>query len=522
MTIKSVNARFMMVLLPLLALCFVLISGVTYYMASESLSRSAVTVARCLGNEAALRMQISVADIHLPLKVAAAHPDAFLSGNEDAILQELNALKKTSSLIGQTLFAMPNGQTLRADGKHLDRSSRAYFQKVVRTGEPYISKPFLGETTRKMQTMVLQPIFANGELRGVLFASVHLSTLVDKVMADAIFSDETLYITDEDGVVVGCSEHPNMAGHEELMGEGAMDEKLAYALRTAIASEEQTFVSFHAPDGTERFGAVTPFNLAGNRWTIVSSYPIARINGQIRQLLIAVAAVFIIAVLLAFLIVRVFAQTIAAPLNKVAREFQSISGTSDGDDDDNEKDEIGTLEESVEHIRSLHDKSLQLERKASSDELTGLLNRFGFKRKVGEAMKEHEGHSAVLVFADLDHLKHINDRIGHAAGDDAIYVAAHLLRTGFGGDAIIGRVGGDEFVIFLCTEHGNGADAVERTKALMRDYNATSRKPYYVELSIGATSFVCSPEADISALLRKADDCLYEAKQKRRETSIRY
>ena len=237
MTIKSVNARFMMVLLPLLALCFVLISGVTYYMASESLSRSAVTVARCLGNEAALRMQISVADIHLPLKVAAAHPDAFLSGNEDAILQELNALKKTSSLIGQTLFAMPNGQTLRADGKHLDRSSRAYFQKVVRTGEPYISKPFLGETTRKMQTMVLQPVFANGELRGVLFASVHLSTLVDKVMADAIFSDETLYITDEDGVVVGCSEHPNMAGHEELMGEGAMDEKLAYALQTAIASE---------------------------------------------------------------------------------------------------------------------------------------------------------------------------------------------------------------------------------------------------------------------------------------------
>ena len=522
MTIKSVNARFMMVLLPLLALCFVLISGVTYYMASDSLSKSAVTVARCLGNEAALRMQISVADIHLPLKVAAAHPDAFLSGNEDAILQELNALKKTSSLIGQTLFAMPNGQTLRADAKHLDRSSRTYFQKVVRTGEPYISKPFLGETTKKMQTMVLQPIFGNGELRGVLFASVHLSTLVDKVMADAIFSDEYLYITDEDGVVVGCSEHPEMAGHEKLMGEGAMDEKLAYALQTAIATDEQTFASFHVPDGTERFGVVTPFDLAGNRWAIVSSYPIERVNGQIRQLLAAVAAAFLIAILLAFLIVRLFAQTIAAPLTKVVREFQSISGSPYVDDEDDETDEIGTLEESVEHIRSLHDKSRQLEQKASSDELTGLLNRFGFKRKVGEAMKEHEGHNAVLVFADLDHLKHINDRIGHAAGDDAIYAAAHLLRTGFGGEAIIGRVGGDEFVIFLCKEHGNSADAVERTKSLMRDYNANSKKPYYVELSIGATSFVCSPTADISALLRKADDCLYEAKQKRRETSIRY
>ena len=98
MTIRSVNARFMMVLLPLLALCFVLISGVTYYMASEFLSRSEVTVARCLGNEAALRMRISVADIQLPLKVAAAHPRAFLSGDEGEIVAELIALKKTSPL----------------------------------------------------------------------------------------------------------------------------------------------------------------------------------------------------------------------------------------------------------------------------------------------------------------------------------------------------------------------------------------------------------------------------------------
>ena len=77
-------------------------------------------------------------------------------------------------------------------------------------------------------------------------------------------------------------------------------------------------------------------------------------------------------------------------------------------------------------------------------------------------------------------------------------------------------------LLFCFPVHGNSAGAVERTKAMIRDYNATSKKPYYVELSIGATSFVCSPEADVSALLRKADDCLYEAKQKRRETSIRY
>ena len=519
MTIKSVHARFMMVLLPLLALCFVLISGLTYYMARESLSEGGVLVARCLGNEAALRMQISVADIQLPLKVAAAHPEAFLSGDEDAILRELNELKRTSPLIGQTLFARPDGQTLRADGKHLDRGSRAYFRQVLRTGEPYISKPFLGETTKKMQTMVLQPVFENGELGGVLFASVHLSTLVDRVVANAIFSDENLYIIDEDGLVVGASELSEMVGRDNLMGEGSPDQRLAYAIRTSLATEEQTFTAFRALDGSERFGAVTPFQIAGNRWAVVSCYPLERIDGEIRRLLQVVAAVFLVAVLLAFLIVRFFAETITAPLNKVAREFRSLEGTAE---DDGETDEIGALEEGIEHLRSLHDKSRQLERKASSDELTGLLNRYGFKEKVGEAMKEYAGNEAVLVFADLDHLKHINDKIGHAAGDDAISAAARMLRSGFRERAIIGRVGGDEFVIFLCAAHGNGVEAVERTRALMRDYNAESKKPYYVELSIGATSFVCTPGADISALMHKADECLYEAKQNRRETAIRY
>ena len=518
MMIKSVNGRFMMVLLPLLALCFVLISGVTYYMAKDSLSYSSVLLARCIGNEAALRMQISVADIQLPLKVAAAHPHGLLSEDEEEVLRELVALKKTSSLIGQILFAKPDGKTLRADGKHLDRSSRAYFQKVLRTKEPYISKPFLGETTQKMQTMVLQPVFSDGELKGVLFASVHLSTLVNKILEAEVFPDESLYIMDEDGTVVGCNEHPDIVGHAKLVGEGAADARLEYALRTAIATEEQTFTKFRALDGTERFAAVTPVSISGNRWAIVSSYPLERVDAQIRHLLVAVAAVFLVTVLLAFLIVRFFANTIAAPLQKIASEVRSIGGKAGGD---GVKDEIGTLAESVEQMRSIHDESKKMEQKASSDELTGLLNRFGFKRKVSAAMTEHEGHDAVIVFADLDHLKHINDQIGHAAGDDAIATAAHLLRLGFGGDAVIGRVGGDEFVIFLLTEHGGCVDVLDRMRDLMRDYNESSQKPYLVELSMGATSFVCGPDVDISSLMKKADECLYEAKQKRRATSIR-
>ena len=518
MRIKSVNAKFMLLLLPLLALCFVLSSGVTYYMASDFLSRGNVLLARCIGNEAALRMQISVADIHLPLKVAAAHPDALLSEDEAVVLGELNALKKTSPLIGQILFARPDGQTLRADGVRLDRGSREYFQRVVRTGLPYITKPFLGETTRKMQAMVLQPVFSDGELRGVLFASVHLHTLVEKVLEKEIFSDESIYIIAEDGLVVGCREQSGIADSPGVVGENVTDDRLEEAIRTAVAAEEQTFTKFRASDGTERFAAVTPFDLSGNRWAIVSSFPQERVNARIRQLLEAVAAVFFVTILLAFVIVRFFAHTISEPLHKIASEFQSI-----GDEPALESgaDEIGALARGVEKMRSIQDENKKMEQQALSDELTGRFNRFGVKRKAGEAMAEHEGQAAMIVLADLDHLKHINDEIGHAAGDDALCAAARLLMEGFGEDAVISRSGGDEFVILAFGNHGDSAKAIDGVRRLLREYNERSRKPYLVELSMGAAEFVCSPDADILGLMREADESLYKAKTLRRETAIR-
>ena len=176
MTIRSVNARFMMVLLPLLALCFVLISGVTYYMASESLSGSAVTVARCLGNEAALRMQISVADIQLPLKVAAAHPNAFLSGDEGEIIgittatyasaQNINMAVKIKEVIA--LFNKWDKKTTTQIGYMKGNSYPSVSSSqqaaeggtvwVTKTGKKYHSSPYCSKMTSPIEMDLLEAI----------------------------------------------------------------------------------------------------------------------------------------------------------------------------------------------------------------------------------------------------------------------------------------------------------------------------------------------------------------------------
>ncbi len=173
-------------------------------------------------------------------------------------------------------------------------------------------------------------------------------------------------------------------------------------------------------------------------------------------------------------------------------------------------------------IRILNDQSQQYERKATQDELTGLLNRFGFISRVDSSIAGHSSERAILAFADLDHLKHINDTLGHAAGDAAITTAADLLRQGFGPSAVIGRMGGDEFVVFSCLAPGEKPeDMLAKVRNLSAEYNAKSRKPYYVEISLGLTEFQCESSVNLSQLLKRADACLYEAKQTRRATSIR-
>src|SRR6185369_5039973 len=83
-----------------------------------------------------------------------------------------------------------------------------------------------------------------------------------------------------------------------------------------------------------------------------------------------------------------------------------------------------------------------------SDELTGLANRRGFMLLAEQQIKlaQRTGKGLVLVFADLDRLKWINDTLGHAEGDRAIQDTALILRNSFRTSDIVARLGGDEFV----------------------------------------------------------------------------
>ena len=159
---------------------------------------------------------------------------------------------------------------------------------------------------------------------------------------------------------------------------------------------------------------------------------------------------------------------------------------------------------------------------AITDELTELYNRRGFDALVHQHLRlaRRNRQNFALFFADIDGLKSINDRFGHAAGDRAIQQTAGILRSTFRDSDIIARMGGDEFVIMAidCTEAGAKA-LVERVQASLVPGASGSKDEFELSLSVGIT---CSDTADRAALpelIARADAALYKMKQERKNTS---
>ncbi len=156
------------------------------------------------------------------------------------------------------------------------------------------------------------------------------------------------------------------------------------------------------------------------------------------------------------------------------------------------------------------------------DPLTGLMNRSGFVESVIRFKKQFRGKKALFLLADLDQLKEINDTFGHTEGDNAICRLGNTLKTMLGENAIVARIGGDEFVASIFNASDRDIKRVRETiENALAQQNENSMKPYYVESSMGIFSFTVDDSMDLSALVKKADRPLYEEKKKRRYSAIR-
>jgi diguanylate cyclase (GGDEF)-like protein len=158
---------------------------------------------------------------------------------------------------------------------------------------------------------------------------------------------------------------------------------------------------------------------------------------------------------------------------------------------------------------------------AATDPLTGQLNRRTFFELGEREISRYErfGHPFSWIMFDVDFFKHINDRYGHPAGDQVLVEIVDRCCEVIRHVDVLGRYGGDEFVILLPeTEYQRAREIAERIRAsISNEPVLTDAGPVAVSISMGITQ-VTAESADLGLLLNKVDQALYKSKQAGRNT----
>ena len=171
----------------------------------------------------------------------------------------------------------------------------------------------------------------------------------------------------------------------------------------------------------------------------------------------------------------------------------------------------------VNIVERIHDseKKRALENKADTDFLTNLNNKIATERKIKQHLATHPDEMALMFLLDIDNFKKINDTMGHAFGDEVLKTLGSQIVGEFRASDIIGRTGGDEFMVFLCNmkEDAIIQREAKRMEQFFRNFQAGDYVKYSATASIGAAVYPRDAQT-FEGLYKAADHALYVAKKR--------
>ncbi|MCB9849691.1 MAG: GGDEF domain-containing protein [Phycisphaerales bacterium] len=176
---------------------------------------------------------------------------------------------------------------------------------------------------------------------------------------------------------------------------------------------------------------------------------------------------------------------------------------------------IGAFETFTDRTARVDDmqRIKQLQNAAFCDALTGVANRRFLESAITGRLAEFSrtGIPFGLAVGDIDHFKAFNDTHGHAVGDEVLRMVAQTLRRATHASDLVGRWGGEEFVVILGVDQSNLRTCVEQLRALVAESSLTMQSgDLRATISLGAT--MVQPDDDLQSIVTRADRMLYHSK----------
>ena len=381
----------------------------------------------------------------------------------------------------RTALIEADGTAHYDNGAEKNVAQRRYFQEAMQ-GKETLSDPLESSIDQEMRVILGVPVYQNGNVIAVLGGSYNVTALSRMLFNNVFDNSGYSLIINQNGEIIAYDGDP--AYHEITYGDNffkfyehkkLLSDDTLKKIRLDFKNEKDGTVRLQTASTSDAAQYLSYTKLGMNGWMICYVIPVADAQNSydfIKSDESILLGIFLILVLLLVLYI----------------------------------------------IRTNRKQNEELIRTAELDGLTGAYNKRATEAYINKILTQMPDEKGTFVILDVDKFKDVNDRYGHAAGDMVLHELAKTFFRHFRKDDIIGRIGGDEFVIYMRnTESKEIASA--RVKNLIENVRSLPFEEMngnHVTISVGI-AFV--PEAGncYMDLYKNADTALYETKQNGRD-----
>ena len=398
----------------------------------------------------------------------------------DENMEMLISLEEETDL-ERTALVEADGTAHYDNGAEKNVSSRRYFKEAME-GKETLSNPLESSVDKETRVILGVPVRKNGKVIGILGGSYNVTALSHMLFNDFFEDVGYTLITTSDGEIIAYYGDPAYRAikYGDNFFEFYDDQTLVCGSSMkevkkdfAVGASGLMKIRIGNDYNSERYLAYTDMGL--NDWMICYVIPVSKAQKSydfIRWYELIFTVGFVIMVCL--LILYIFHKT--------------------------------------------KSRSMQLLRTAETDALTNAYNKRSTEEKINDVLQKHPQEPGTFVIMDVDRFKYVNDRYGHAVGDKVLQQFGQILQAHFREGDIIGRIGGDEFIVFMRkTENKEGAVArIEDLLQKMENLPFAEMNGENVTISVGI-SFAPEHGTGYLDLYKKADIALYKTKQSGRD-----